>query len=64
MRRKETMVLGKSRKTSKGLVITIYAGDKTTMVGEREQFQLAHVLQEFGTQHMQQLIFLSVVAST
>lgn len=47
-----SMVLGKSRKTSKGLVITIYAGDKTTMVGEREQFQLAR-LQEFGTQHMQ-----------
>lgn len=49
---KGAMVLGKSSPTRDGLVITIYAGDQTTMVGEREQFQLAR-LQEFGTQHMQ-----------
>lgn len=48
---KGAMVLGKSSPTRDGLVITIYAGDATTMVGEREQFQLAR-LQEFGTQHM------------
>ncbi len=48
---KGSMVLGKSSPTRDGLVITIYAGDASTMVGEREQFQLAR-LQEFGTQHM------------
>ncbi|WP_374832956.1 HK97-gp10 family putative phage morphogenesis protein [Paenochrobactrum pullorum] len=45
------MVLSRSPKTSDGLVITIYAGDESTLVGERAQFQLAR-LQEFGTQHM------------
>lgn len=49
---KGSMVLGKSSPTRGGLVIAIYAGDASTMVGEREQFQLAR-LQEFGTQHMQ-----------
>lgn len=49
---KGSMVLGKSSPTKDGLRITIYAGDASTMVGEREQFQIAR-LQEFGTQHMQ-----------
>ncbi len=47
------MVLGKS-KASGGQgrkVITIYAGNLQTMVGSRNQFQLAR-LQEFGTQAM------------
>lgn len=47
-----SMVLGKSSPTRDGLVITIYAGDASTLVGEREQFQLARI-QEFGTQQMQ-----------
>lgn len=48
---KGAMVLGKSTPTRDGLVITIYAGDESTLVGERAQFQLAR-LQEFGTQNM------------
>lgn len=48
---KGAMVLGKMAPTRDGLVITIYAGDESTLVGERAQFQLAR-LQEFGTQHM------------
>lgn len=48
---KGAMVLGNSAPTRDGLVITIYAGDQSTLVGERAQFQLAR-LQEFGTQHM------------
>lgn len=49
---KGSMILGKSAPARNGLVITIYAGNASTMVGQREQFQLAR-LQEFGTQHMQ-----------
>lgn len=50
---KGAMVLSRSPKTGDGLVITIYAGDETTLVGERAQFQLAR-LQEFGTQSMKE----------
>lgn len=47
------MVLGRSKPAGgKGRkVITIYAGNTQTLVGGREQFQLAR-LQEFGTQAM------------
>lgn len=48
---KGAMVLSRSPKAGDGLVITIYAGDETTLVGERAQFQIAR-LQEFGTQSM------------
>jgi len=47
-----SLTLGRSKTAANGLRITIYAGDMSTMVGERSQFQLAR-LQEFGTQQMQ-----------
>lgn len=47
------MVLGQvgPRARVNEMRITIYAGDESTKVGERAQFQLAR-LQEFGTQNM------------
>ncbi len=50
---KGAMALGKSKAAGgKGRrVITIYAGNEQTLVGSRDQFQLAR-LQEFGTQLM------------
>ena len=48
---KGSMVLGKVRDKGKGagnLAITVYAGDQSTMVGSRQQFQLARLI-EFGT---------------
>lgn len=45
------MVLAQSVKTEAGERITIYAGNKQTLVGARAQFQLAR-LQEFGTHKM------------
>jgi HK97 gp10 family phage protein len=47
-----SMIIGTVRgREYKTMRITIYAGDASTMVGSRKQFQLAR-LQEFGTQAM------------
>lgn len=46
-----SMVLGTVREKGRGkgnMAITIYAGDQTTLVGSRNQFQLARLI-EFGT---------------
>ncbi len=52
---KGALILGRTKKASiasrAGLSITIYAGDETTMVGKRSQFQLARLI-EFGTVEM------------
>jgi hypothetical protein len=42
------MTLGRVKASSGRMTITIYAGDNSTFVGSREQFQLAALL-EFGT---------------
>ncbi len=46
-----SMALGEVRGGKGNLRIVIYAGDLSTMVGSRNQFQLAR-LQEFGTRDM------------
>ena len=48
---KGAVVIASSSANDSGSRITVFVGDETTMVGNRNQFQLAR-LQEFGTQAM------------